>query len=333
MGEDTQTGGRAPWRKWLRVVGLVLVGGLLLWVVARQTQWQAFAGRLAGMAWLPMLTGVVAFYLPWLWRGVRLWLLLGRQTPVGLTLAASSACEFLGWLLPAGTGYLSLPPVLGRYLGIQLTWGAKALVAARLFDMVALTATAAAACAWAVGVYPPMRLVALPSALAAVVGTASLIWPDGVGRGALWLWRWVGGPSEGRVGSFVEGALTVRDAPAFRRLVPVLAVVSLLIVGSRMVALWLMCGGLGAPLSIGQAAYTWSVTSLLGQIPIQPPGMLGVADAINTGVFASLGWTRQQAAEVALGVRVMVTPVVLLLGGLAWGVLATRQVRCRGGGE
>ncbi len=333
MGQHTQTARRAPWLKWLRVAGLGGVGGLLLWLVARQTQWDDFAGRLARIAWLPMLSGIVAFYLPWLWRGLRLWLLLGRQTAPGLTIAATSACEFLGWLLPAGTGYLSLPPVLGRYLGIQLTWGAKALVAVRLFDMVALTATAAVACAWAAGVYPPLRLVGIPSAAVAVLGLVSLIWPDGVGRAALWLWRCVGGPSEGKVGSFVEGALTVRDAPAFRRLVPALAAVSLLIVGSRIAALWLMCEGLGAPLSVGGAAYAWSVTSLLGQVPIQPPGMLGVADAINTGVFASLGWTRQQAAEVALGVRVMVTPFMLLLGGLAWAVLAARHVRPTGPGE
>jgi uncharacterized membrane protein YbhN (UPF0104 family) len=312
----------------LKSVLLAMLAVGLLWLLGKQTHWQDFSQRVGQISWWPMAAGVVAFYLPWLWRGLRVWLLLGRHPSAGQVVALTSACEFLGWLLPAGVGYLSLPPVLWRYLDIPPTVGTKVLLAIRLFDMVALAGTAAVACAGTARVYPLVRMVTIPGAAIACAGVLILLWPDRVGRVVLSVWKHFGGGTTGKVATFVEAALTMNNAMAFRRLLPALAGLSSLIVASRIAALWLMCEGLRAPLSIGQAAYVWSATSLLDQIPIHPPGgAVGVADAINAGVYMSIGWTRQQAAEVALASRVITTPVVLILGGLAWAVTLKRRIR------
>lgn len=321
----------AAWKipKWTRWLGVSLLGAALLVLVARQTNWHDFSTRLRDLLWGPVIMGVAVFYLPWLWRGLRVWMLLGRQSSLGSTVAASCASDFLGWLMPAGTGYLSLPVILSSYLDVRLTWGAKALVAGRLMDMVTLCSIAAVACASAEDVYTPLRVVALPSIALTVLGLALLLWPDQVGRSMLGVFRGLGGNSKGKVGRFLEDLLTIKDTAAFHGLLPDLMVISLLIVVSRIAALWLICVGLRAPMTVGQAAYLWSVTSLLGQLPIHPPCMAGVSDAINAGVFMSIGWSRQQAAEVVLGARVVTMPVLLAVAGSAWAMLVRVSARAR----
>jgi uncharacterized membrane protein YbhN (UPF0104 family) len=322
LAEPEKSKRTARWRAALRLVVLSAVGaGLVSWV-AHQTHWPAFASRLAAINWGALGCGVLLFHLPWLWRGLRLWLLLEGLVTPGRAVAAQGMYEFLAWLLPAGTGQLSLPLVLGRYLGVQLTWGTKILLAVRLLDLVVLAATAAAACVLVPQIYPPVRLLTLPAAAAVVVGLGLLLWPHGAGGVLLRVWRRLGGSAPGRLGRFVAGVLTIKKAAEFRRRLPALGGLSALLALSRVMAIALLCRGLGAPLGLGHAAYLWSLTSLLNQVPVQPPGMAGVSDAINTGVFMSIGWSRQQAAEVVLGSRVVLTPVTLLLGLGAWGALA-----------
>jgi uncharacterized membrane protein YbhN (UPF0104 family) len=265
-----------------------------------------------------MALGLAFFYAAYLYRGMRLWIMLRGALPFGPSVAASTVYQMCITYIPGGLGNVALPALLQRYGRVPAAMGVKLLVAIRLLDLSIICAFAAAAGLTASLSHEAFRTIAILAGVVAFLGLGALLFPDIVGRAAFAIATRIAAHTPWRGAPWIEDALTVRGPDAFRSSLPGLFHGSLGFAVCRVVAAWLMYQALAVPLTLTQAAYLWSFSSFAGAVPFQPPGGAGILDAANMALLLAIGQAARSAAEVVLAMRVLTVPCDIVVGVGSW---------------